>query len=45
MEPGFYQCKQCHRAWERMEYKMHQNPPRVCPHCAQEIVAEPDEAV
>ena len=37
MEPGFYRCKDCHRAWSRMEYKSglsgNRNPPKVCPGC------------
>src|SRR5262245_6546147 len=36
MEPGFYRCKDCNRSWERMEYKMRANPPRICPHCKSE---------
>lgn len=32
-EPGFYRCKKCCRTWQRMEFKMHANPPRICPYC------------
>lgn len=38
-EPGFYRCKKCQRAWQRMEPKLGPKPPRVCPHCS----APPEE--
>lgn len=36
MEPGFYRCKSCKRAWSRQEFKMQKNPPRICPYCGSE---------
>jgi DNA-directed RNA polymerase subunit RPC12/RpoP len=32
-EPAFYVCRKCKRSWQRYEFKMQHNPPRVCPYC------------